>query len=96
MSDVFPLKISIWETSVNMLNADFSVFYHHCTFLWLINPRPRILPAPQELLQDILKSKAGEIVYDDVAVGSDGFAAVCRGEADDTGAGSAAGGQAVE
>lgn len=26
MSDVFPLKISIWETSVNMLNADFSVF----------------------------------------------------------------------
>jgi len=26
MSDFFPLKISIWETSVNMLNADFSVF----------------------------------------------------------------------
>ena len=47
-------------------------------------------------LQNITQSKAGKIVYDDVAVGGDGFAAVCRGEADDTGAGSAAGGQAVE
>ena len=55
-----------------------------------------MLLAPQELLQDILKSNAGEIVYDDIAVGSDGFAAVCRGEADDTGAGRAAGGQAME
>lgn len=55
-----------------------------------------MLLAPQELLQDILKSKAGKIVYDDIAVGSDGFAAVCRGKADDTGAGSAAGGQAME
>ena len=49
-----------------------------------------------KLLQDVVDGKAGEIVYDDVAVGSDGFAAVCRGEADDTGAGSAAGGQAME
>ena len=67
------------------LYVSFSVFYHHCTFLWLINPRPRMLPAPQELLQDILKSKAGEIVYDDIAIRGDGFAAVCRGKTDDTG-----------
>ena len=44
-----------------------------------------MLPAPQELLQDILKSKAGEIVYDDIAIRGDGFAAVCRGKTDDTG-----------
>lgn len=47
-------------------------------------------------LQNTIQSKAGKIVYDDIAVGSDGFAAVCRGKADDTGAGSAAGGQAME
>ena len=55
-----------------------------------------MLPAPQELLQDILKSNAGEIVYDDIAVGSDGFAGVCCGEADDAGAGGAGRGQAME
>lgn len=101
MSDFFPLKISIWETSVNMLNADFSVFI--CKFFRFLSSlhfslvnKPRMLLAPQELLQDVLKSKAREIAYDEIAVGSDGFAAVCRGEADDAGAGGAGRGQAME
>lgn len=101
MSDFFPLKINIWETSVNMLNADFSVFI--CKFFRFLSSlhfslvnKPRMWLAPQELLQDILKSKAGKIVYDDVAVGGDGFAGVCCGEADDAGAGGAGRGQAME
>ena len=47
-------------------------------------------------LQNAIQSKASEIVYDDIAVGSDGFAAVCRGEANDAGAGGAGCGQAME
>lgn len=74
-----------------MLNADFSVFI--CKFFRFLSSlhfslvnKPRMWLAPQELLQDVLKSKAGEIVDDHITERGDGFAGVGRGETHDIGA----------
>ena len=50
----------------------------------------------QLVVRRLVEGEAAEVVDDDVAEGSDGLAWVCRGEADDLGAGSSSGIDAME